>query len=76
MGREALSTEVWLQGTCSDVQLHRLSYLRPRRARAGGQRELSVFSFLILQFSNFVVWVFNLLDGLGFLKNGCDFDLS
>ena len=30
-----------LQGTCSDVQLHRLSYLRPRRARAGGQRELS-----------------------------------
>ena len=42
MGREALSTEVWLQGTCSDVQLHRLSYLRPRRARAGGQRELSI----------------------------------
>ena len=46
MGREALSTEVWLQGTCSDVQLHRLSYLRPRRARAGGiggQRELSTY---------------------------------
>ena len=46
MGREALSTEVWLQGTCSDVQLHRLSYLRPRRARAGGQRELSLLEVL------------------------------
>ena len=44
MGREALSTEVWLQGTCSDVQLHRLSYLRPRRARAGGQRAKRTFN--------------------------------
>ena len=34
--------EVRLQDTCSDDQLHRLSYLRPRRASAGGRRELSV----------------------------------
>ena len=35
--------EVRLQDTCSDDQLHRLSYLRPRRASAGGRRELSIF---------------------------------
>jgi hypothetical protein len=34
--------EVRLQDTCSDDQLHRLSYLRARRASAGGRRELSV----------------------------------
>ena len=34
--------EVRLQDTCSDDQLHRLSYLRPRRASAGGRRELSL----------------------------------
>jgi hypothetical protein len=34
--------EVRLQDTCSDDQLHRLSYLRPRRASAGGRRELSI----------------------------------
>ena len=42
MGREALSTEVWLQGTCSDVQLHRLGFIFAHAARAGGHGELSI----------------------------------
>ena len=40
--REALSGGETIQDTCSDDQLHRLSYLRPRRASAGGRRELSL----------------------------------